>query len=282
MAIVTNQSNVLARNVRNNYQPEGKCDFFGAIAANKEHHDRIIATNHIISTNKQERHDRIIFPQRLFRMMQEIEERHTHLSHIISWHQSDLTFAIHNPTAFVSEVMPIYFRGQTKLSSFQRQLKNYGFQRCQGKNSGGMIYYHEKFAFRRDKPGLLDHVVLKCLKTKNRALSFSSLLQMTSMAPRLVASSTTTTTTTIKSCLPQESSRSRFHTVDITPLPLSHDNVGDNILDEVAAELLWGWRPKEVRGEDFGDDFDFQQDRLAGQQWDLAVESLESLEEALC
>jgi hypothetical protein len=52
-------------------------------------------------------------------------------------------FVIHKPREFVAEVMPFYFR-QTKITSFQRQLNLYGFNRItKGPDRGG--YYHELF-----------------------------------------------------------------------------------------------------------------------------------------
>ena len=113
---------------------------------------------------------RIMFPGRLFRMLEDIDTRQENLSHIVSWHHSNLNFVVHFPHAFVREVLPIYFRRQTKLSSFQRQLRNYGFLQYQNqRNSGGIIYYHE--SFRRDKPSLLQHVVLRpSRKKKNTEL----------------------------------------------------------------------------------------------------------------
>jgi hypothetical protein len=107
--------------------------------------------------------NRNIFPRRLYRMLEDIHIYKSHLNHIISWHSCGLNFVIHKPDAFVSEILPLYFQGQTKLASFQRQLKNYGFQRYrQGYNSTNMLYYHEHF--RKDKPSMLSQVILKSSK----------------------------------------------------------------------------------------------------------------------
>ena len=227
---------------------------------------------------------RVTFPQRLFHMMEDIHTRQAHLSHIVSWHISDLTFVIHKPDDFVREVMPLYFRGQTKLSSFQRQLKNYGFQRyLKRKNREGMIYYHEDFAFRRDKPCLLRHIVLKSFKTttttKNTTLSLSSLLQMTETRRRVHASINS-------SGLPEEPVPTSFYTLDSTPLPLPLENLGDKLLNEAATELLCILEEvcdTDVRLDDFclDDDFDCQQhhdslSRPAAQQLNPEDDSLES------
>ena len=98
------------------------------------------------------------FPQRLFRMMEDIDKRECHLSHIVSWHHSGLHFLIHKPDTFVSHVLPLYFQGQSKLASFRRQLKNYGFlhrYQLRAKKDDRLMYYHQNF--QRDKPLLMKH-----------------------------------------------------------------------------------------------------------------------------
>jgi hypothetical protein len=219
---------------------------------------------------------RMMFPERLFRMLEDIDKRQVHLSHIVSWQHSGRAFVIHKPAYFVSQVMPIYFRTQNKLSSFQRQLANYGFQRYQEEEIlDRMIYYHEQFAFYRETPLLLQHVVLKSKTTKmNSVRSLSRLLQMTKKTPQVVASTAT-------SCLPQEPAHDSVHvmdTVTTATLPLPFENLGDHILDDAATELLW--RREEACDDDFciNDDFDCQQHH-GGIFWDPELESLESLED---
>ena len=52
-------------------------------------------------------------------------------------------FVMHKPKEFVVEVMPLHFR-QSKITSFQRQMNLYGFNRItKGSDRGG--YYHELF-----------------------------------------------------------------------------------------------------------------------------------------
>ena len=219
---------------------------------------------------------RIFFPECLYRMMKDLDQQQAaHLSDIVSWHHSDLAFVIHKPDDFVSKVMPIYFRGQTKLSSFQRQLQNYSFQRYQERgNKSSLIYDHEHF--RRHKPFLLQQFALKSSKktAKNTTLSIASLLQMQKKSTQVIAS------TAMSYRYPRETAQICFRTLDTTNLPLPMDNLGDQILDEAAAELQQ-WRPKEVCGADFcpGDNFDCQQQqdglyRLAVQEWDTEVELL--------
>ena len=83
----------------------------------------------------------ISFPLKLHAVLDQVEA--DGLAAIISWRPHGRCFLIHKPKEFVNNVMPNYFR-QTKLTSFQRQLNLYGFQRLtRGTDSGG--YYHERF-----------------------------------------------------------------------------------------------------------------------------------------
>jgi hypothetical protein len=59
------------------------------------------------------------FPEKLHRMLKEVEAANE--TDILSFFPHGRAFAVHNPTRFVAEVMPKYFR-QSRLSSFQRQL----------------------------------------------------------------------------------------------------------------------------------------------------------------
>jgi hypothetical protein len=74
---------------------------------------------------------------------------------------------VHNPKLFVDHVMPHYF-SQSKLTSFQRQLNLYGFQRLtkEGRDSGG--YYHELFL--RGKPFLCKQMT----RTKVKGTGFKA------------------------------------------------------------------------------------------------------------
>jgi HSF-type DNA-binding len=64
-------------------------------------------------------------------------------SEVFSWQPHGRCFIIHRPKTFVSGIMQKYFK-QTKMTSFQRQLNLYGFQRLtRGEDKGG--YYHELF-----------------------------------------------------------------------------------------------------------------------------------------
>lgn len=81
------------------------------------------------------------FPMKLHMVLEQVEA--VGLSHIIGWQSHGRCFVIHKPKEFATHIMPRYFR-QTKLTSFQRQLNLYGFQRItRGKDARG--YYHEYF-----------------------------------------------------------------------------------------------------------------------------------------
>jgi hypothetical protein len=83
----------------------------------------------------------VAFPVKLHSVLGQVEM--DGLSHVVSWQPHGRCFVIHKPKEFVDHVMPKYFR-QTKLTSFQRQLNLYGFQRLtRGGDAGG--YYHECF-----------------------------------------------------------------------------------------------------------------------------------------
>lgn len=105
----------------------------------------------------------VYFPQRLFRMLNEIENLadKRFLADVVSWHPSGSAFVIHKPKEFVSAVMPIYFSTQSKLMSFKRQLNNYGFQRIKGQKycAGTLVFYHKDFI--RNQPFRCEEIQLK-------------------------------------------------------------------------------------------------------------------------
>ena len=66
-------------------------------------------------------------------------------------------FKIHNEVLFVGTVLPVYFF-QSKMSSFTRQLRMYGFHKIRSKlNVDKGSYYNELFL--RGRPGLACSIV---------------------------------------------------------------------------------------------------------------------------
>lgn len=116
------------------------------------------------------------FPERLHKMLQNMDAEGT--SHIVSWNQEGLGFAVHDPTEFVSKVMPKYFR-QTKFTSFQRQLNLYDFHRRAGGPQSGSLYFHN--LFRKDRP----HLCKSMIRKRPAGASFPP--PLSSKLPRLVS-----------------------------------------------------------------------------------------------
>jgi HSF-type DNA-binding len=163
------------------------------------------------------------FPHRLFRMLEEIRQCRPYLSHIISWHDDcDTAFVINNLEAFLVEVMPVYFGSQSKFASFQRQLNNYDFQRVQDRRQhGSLIYWHKNFS--RAYPHMIQDVVLKKCKTNHQHQS-STPPQLSAVVLELLLSASYTANSSHKSLSKQ------FNYDD--------DVVGDDVLDEAAAQIL--------------------------------------------
>jgi hypothetical protein len=131
------------------------------------YHDH--ADDHSVSDSEQEEQRRrggvsVSFPIKLHAVLDQVEM--DGLADVISWQPHGRAFVIHKPKEFVGHIMPHYFR-QTKLTSFQRQLNLYGFNRLTtGKDSGG--YYHELFL--RGK----EFLCKKMLRTKVKGTKFKA------------------------------------------------------------------------------------------------------------
>jgi HSF-type DNA-binding len=101
----------------------------------KRGHERVSRTR-ALNTNR--------FPEILHRLLEE-SEIHQHQD-IIAWQEDGRSFRIYDADRFVQEVMPKYFKKQTKLRSFQRQLLLYGWTRIVSKKGPEYnCYSHEKF-----------------------------------------------------------------------------------------------------------------------------------------
>eukprot|EP00977_Amphora_coffeiformis_P013750 scaffold3667_cov180-Amphora_coffeaeformis.AAC.11 len=100
----------------------------------------------------------IPFPTKLMETLEKIEA--DGCGHIISWQPHGRCFVIHKQRLFADQILPEYF-GQTKLTSFQRQLNLYGFNRItRGLDAEG--YYHELFLC--GKPYLCENMVRQRIK----------------------------------------------------------------------------------------------------------------------
>ena len=86
------------------------------------------------------------FPEKLHEMLS-CAERHG-FDHIVSWRSHGRCFVVENPREFVSKILPLWFEHQSKLASFQRQLKNYGFSRLNiGPDRGGYVPLDFEFTY---------------------------------------------------------------------------------------------------------------------------------------
>lgn len=95
------------------------------------------------------------FPIKLHMLLESGEH-----SDIIHWQPHGRCFALKKPNQFLKIVMPQYFR-QTKLTSFQRQLNLYGFNRLYSGSDKGS-YYHELFL--RGRPHLCKRMIRMRIK----------------------------------------------------------------------------------------------------------------------
>lgn len=88
----------------------------------------------------------VAFPLKLHQMLSTVADEG--LDHIVSWQPHGRCFLVHNKKRFVEEIMPRFFH-QSKMTSFQRQLNLYGFNRLTvGKDRGA--YYHPLFLRQRE------------------------------------------------------------------------------------------------------------------------------------
>ena len=67
------------------------------------------------------------FPEKLYRLL--VETAENKLDHIVSFTPSGRAFSIHDPDAFMDEIVPRYFT-LSSLTSFKRQLHLYDFSRA--------------------------------------------------------------------------------------------------------------------------------------------------------
>ena len=95
-------------------------------------------TNH--KNNNKRRHES--FPWKLHDMLLQVKLNNQ--EHIVSWDLNGRALKVHDPQAFATKILPVYFLHSTKWESFQRQLNLYGFKRIsRGPHKG--IYLHKYF-----------------------------------------------------------------------------------------------------------------------------------------
>lgn len=113
------------------------------------------------------------FPEKLHRLLFEVEAMGR--SAVISFIADDI-FRIHDPVAFFRDVVPQYFR-QSKLTSFKRQLKLYGFELISyGPYKGG--YRHNMFSKKSaEKCREMRRVAIKTPKSSQAKENTSSSIQ---------------------------------------------------------------------------------------------------------
>jgi len=102
------------------------------------------------------------FPQRLFELLESVEDDSSSLS--IKWSPSGDAFMIVDQAAFVDQLLPKFFK-RTKFTSFKGKLYRWGFRRVsKGANAGS--YFHKLFL--KDNPTLCLHM-RRQMKGKNAA-----------------------------------------------------------------------------------------------------------------
>jgi hypothetical protein len=95
------------------------------------------------------------FPWKLHAMLDNAAEIKGFAS-IVSWLPDSNSFKVHDQAAFVSRILPHYFK-QTRYKSFQRQLNIWGFERITKNGAGQGGYRHDLLV--RTKPSLC-----RCMK----------------------------------------------------------------------------------------------------------------------
>jgi hypothetical protein len=101
-----------------------------------------------------------LFPGKLYRLLAEAERDGS--THIVSFTPDGRAFKINNPSAFIKDVSPKYFR-QSLMSSFVRQLNFYGFDRLShGPDLGAFAHPY----FIRGRPELLDRIERQNVTTR--------------------------------------------------------------------------------------------------------------------
>lgn len=124
--------------------------FLGSTLRSKA--DKFIDASMIVDPRENSRRPQgkeLFFPDRLYQLL-EMSEKHG-WTDIVSFQPHGRSFRVHDKAAFVARLLPICLQGQGSWSSFLRQLRLYGFTRCESGPDYG-AYYHELFL--RGRPSL--------------------------------------------------------------------------------------------------------------------------------
>ena len=100
------------------------------------------------------------FPEKIYFMLEAVSND---TPTVVSFVDNGTAFLIHKPRIFETEIMPLYF-SSSRMSSFQRQLNIYGFQRVD-KGQWRGSYRHPYFV--QGKPDLLKKIK-RCSSNKKR------------------------------------------------------------------------------------------------------------------
>jgi hypothetical protein len=190
------------------------------------------------------------FPLKLHSMLEAVEKEG--LEDIVSWQPHGRCFVVHDSKE-MANILVKYFK-VSKVSSFQRQLNLYGFQRLtKGQDKGG--YYHELFL--RGKVFLSQNIQrVKVKGTKIRARSNPEQEPNFYALPWILAQSNQQPAQTIKSL-----GLSASIMQDLEPVPLASmwDLEEAPLVDAIPTSM---WEEEEVSASDadaFFEDFEFPQ-----------------------
>ena len=87
-------------------------------------------------------------------------------SYIISFVGNGKAFKIHKPHDFTSDILPLYYPKQSRLTSFKKQLHLYGFELI-GIGVYNGCYFHPLFV--KNRPDLCKSIRRKDVKGKKAA-----------------------------------------------------------------------------------------------------------------
>lgn len=119
-------------------------------------------------SSRTEGNGNLLFPWKLHDMLQRTSASSISVdgkesNSIVSWLPHGKAFKVHNVSDFVSIILPLFFKKQSKYKSFQRQLNLWGFHRITRNGPDKGSYYHP--CFKRDEPSLCRDMVRQKAKT---------------------------------------------------------------------------------------------------------------------